>query len=705
MIFRSRKPIGKLTRSTSRSHGARYQDRRNHQRAILRFLKLFLKILLIGGAIGAIVLGILVYFVSKDLPNVESISTYIPNETTKIYSQDNVILANLHEEENRVLIPIDQISPNLKKTVVAIEDISFYKHHGLDFISIGRALFRDILAGGFVEGGSTLTQQLARNVFLYQKKTLSRKLAEAILAVQMERKYTKTEILEMYLNQVYWGHNAYGIESASQLYFDVSAQDLTVAQSAMLVGILRGPELYSPRKNFARAKERQKIVLDRMEQLDLITHAQAMAAYEEPLVLAERRLHRYKAPYFTAYIVDRLVQMYGEKTAYTGGMKVYTTLNYRMQKEAERSVKLGVLAAKAAHLNVNQGALVALNPQNGYILSMTGGVDFSKSQYNRAMQAMRQPGSAFKPFVYLAALEKGFSPGTVVDDSPISFNTSEGPYSPKNYTGEFLGPIPLRKALEQSINVVAIKLNNMVGPANVVRVAHQLGIQSPMLPVLSLPLGANEVTLLELTSAYGVLANGGIRVEPVAIIRIEDRNGVPLYQNQVIENEVFDTNLINVLVDMMKGVVEYGTGRAAKLPRPMAGKTGTTSDYRDAWFIGFVPQMVCGTWVGNDDNSSMVEVTGGSVPAVIWRDFMSAALSDVAVVDFGRAHGLVTTRVNMRSERLASDATPSDDVSVEKYWSGSQPSQEDTSESARAARRTVPPSQNQEQKIKEFFNL
>jgi penicillin-binding protein 1A len=395
-------------------------------------------------------------------------------------------------------------------------------------------------------------------------------------------------------------------------------------------------------------------------------------------------------------------------------MKVFTTLNYEQQKVAEDVVTKWIEEGKkdywfkeggVASLNFTQAAILAIEPSTGYIKVMVGGVDFNQTQFNRCTQAKRQPGSAFKPVVYLAALERGFSPGSIVEDSPITFHTYEGPYSPINYTKEFLGSITLRKALEQSINVVAIKLNSMIGPQNVVNVGRRLGITSPLQPILSLPLGAMEVTMMELASVYCVFANDGIRVEPVGILKIEDRDGIVLYKNKIQEKRVFDSNLISLLVDMMKGVVDYGTGQAAKLPRPVAGKTGTTSDYKDAWFVGFVPQLVCAVWVGNDDNTPMNKVTGGLIPAQMWNDFMKVAVRDMKRLDFGKPRGLVSKAINTKTGKLASDKTPKELVSDEKFWTGKEPKDVDTTKYDTAASANVNTEKKEEEEIKDFFNI
>ncbi|MBG91112.1 MAG: penicillin-binding protein [Actinobacteria bacterium] len=690
LIFRSRYSMGRVRSTSVKSIGARHQFKKERNRRVYSVMRrLFFWGAILGAVLGVFVLGFVVHLSSK-LPDVDGISTFIPSETTKIYSADEVLLADLHEEENRMAVDFDHISSVLVQTVIAVEDTNFYRHHGVDIKGIMRALYVDIMAGAFVQGGSTLTQQLARNLFLTRQRKLTRKVSEMILAIQIERRFTKTDILELYLNQVYWGHNCYGIESASRYYFGKTSQDITLAESALLVGLLKGPELYSPYRSMKRAKARQKIVLERMATLGLITHAQKKKAFESELLLADHSKFRYKAPYFTSHVIKQLIEMYGEEALYTSGMKVFTSLDYRLQKQAEvvvdKYVEYGstpkwVRGQKVPSLNYSQAALLALDPRNGYVKAMQGGAEFLSHQFNRTTQAKRQPGSSFKPFVYLAALQNNFSPGSFIEDAPVTYNTVDGPYSPRNYTQKYLGNLPMRKALERSVNVVAIKLNYLLGPKKVVSVAKQIGIKSPLKPILSLPLGANEVTMMELVSAYGVFANNGVRVEPVTILKIEDRYGTPLFEHRGKEERVFNSNLVATLVQMMKGVINYGTGKNARLPRPLAGKTGTTSDYRDAWFIGFVPQLVTGTWVGNDDNSPTYKVTGGWVPAMMWREFMKEALVSVPQQDFRRPRGLVQRKVNWLTGKLATEFSPKDSVTAEQYWKGFEPTEYDVANS------------------------
>ena len=678
MLFRSKHHIRKLRTSARKTIGAAKKAKDQRNQAILSVLS---KLMLVFSAIIIITssaLGLYLYNLSKSLPDVDSLNTYIPYETTKIYANNGkVILAELHREENRVQIPLKQISPQLKEAVIALEDTAFYTHKGINIKGLMRATLKNIQAGRFKEGGSTLTQQLARNVFLTKRKKIERKLQELILAIKIEKKFTKPEILEMYLNEVYWGHNAYGIESASKLYFGKSANELNLAEACGLVGMLKGPELYSPFKNMKGFKRRQAVVINRMKHLKLLSATQAKEAKAAEIVLADRKKHKYKAPFFTSYIVKQLIEMYGEESTYTSGMKVYTSLDYTLQEHAEsvvrQYVEIGqkpawIKGERVDNLNFTQGAMMAVDPRTGHIKALQGGVDFVSNEFNRCIQSKRQPGSSFKPFVYLTALKKGFSPGFIMDDAPIAYNTIEGVYEPQNYSLKFRGRMPLVKALERSVNVVAVKLNDLVGPENVVSTARKLGISSPLKPVLSLPLGANEVTMLELVESYMVLANRGIKVKPVSILKIEDRDGVILYKHKLKEEKVYDSNLIAILVDMMKNVVNYGTGRGAKLPRPMAGKTGTTSDYKDAWFAGFVPQLVCVTWVGNDDNTPMHNVTGGWIPARMWKSFMIKALSKTKAQAFPRPKGLESAEINWETGLRVSNATPENSKKSTLYY-------------------------------------
>jgi penicillin-binding protein 1A len=666
---KKRKVLGKSTKKNK--NGYAYQKKRKNREKFLYFLKKFLLYGTIFFSGLFLIILIYIFFLLRTLPDVKSIANFVPNETTKIFSADGVILAELHQEENRITVPYSQISDTIKKSVVALEDARFYKHHGIDPIGIFRAVVVNLAKGGKIQGASTITQQLARHLFLTRQKKYTRKIAEMLLAIQIERHYTKEEILNMYLNQVYWGHNAYGIESASQKYFDKNASKLTVAESALLVSMLQAPELYSPYRNLETTIKRKDLVLKRMNELNLISRQQYLTSKEEEIIIAPRSKVKYKAPYFVQEVIKQLIAMYGEEETYNGGLNVYTPIIWEMQKTAEDAVEWAISQSIRQKLEFTQGAILALDPRTGYVVTMVGGHDFLNNQFNKTIQANRQPGSAFKPFAYLAALDKRLSPGSIVDDAPITYNTLEGPYSPTNYNKEYSGKMPLRKALEKSINVIAIKIVDLVKPEAVIEIARKFGLTTPLKPVLSISLGSQEVTMMEITSAYGAMATGGELATPIMIQRIEDRNGVTLYNNRVQKKKIFNQNVVYALVEMMKGVVDFGTGRNAKLPRPIAGKTGTTSDYRDAWFIGFVPQLVAAAWVGNDDNTQMNKVVGGYIPALMWRQFMISALKNVPRTDFPSPRGLVNVNVCWEDGKKHNGIAGRH--SIEKFWVGYEP--------------------------------
>jgi len=622
----------------------------------------------------AAVAGILLPIMGQ-LPDVDAIDSYLPSETTLIFSADGKVLARLHREENRQVIPLSKISIHLQKAVIATEDPNFYRHHGLDFYGIFRAAVKNIIYGRIVEGGSSITQQLARNLFLTRKKTLVRKFAELVLALQIERKYTKEEILELYLNQVYFGHNAYGVESAANLYFGKSAADLDLAESAILAGLIRGPELYSPYRNFKGAKARQIYVLNKLLSLKWVDERDLKLAAIQELEFSPQNLRRYSevAPYFISHILQELLSQYGEETVYNGGLRVFTTLDTDHQAAAEEIITKFVTEEGETY-KFTQAALVSIDPRTGYIKAMVGGVDYHESKFNRATQAKRQPGSAFKPFVYAAAMEQGISPGTVLLDTATTFDVfpnewnPEGTWEPKNFDEKFRGEVTLRYALEKSLNIPSVKLLERVGIHNAIDVARRMGIKSHIEPGLAIPLGVSEVSLLEITSAYGVFANSGIRVEPTAIVRIENRDGVTLYKHTIREKKVLDTNIAAVMVDLMKGVLLRGTGVRGQITRPAAAKTGTTEEFRDAWFIGYVPQLVTGVWVGNDDNASMDGVAEVAVCPRIWKEYNKTVLNNEPVLDFPKPEGLEDANICIKSGKLAGPYCPIEDQRWETFW-------------------------------------
>ena len=642
----------------------------------MKYIKVIFIVLLIFFVMG---IGLLTKILFQ-LPKVDSINSYVPSESTLIYSNDGKLLARLHKEENRQVVPLSKISPYFQKALIATEDPNFYTHHGLDFYGIFRASLKNIAYGRIVEGGSTITQQLARNLFLTQRKTITRKLAEAILAMQIERRYTKEEILEMYLNQVYLGHNAYGIESAANLYFGKHAAELNLAESAIIAGLIPGPELYSPYRNFKSAKKRQIFVINKLLEHKLITEREAKSTALAELGFSPKNLKRRGeiAPYFISQVLQELLEKYGEETVYHGGLRVFTTLDTSMQSAAEGIIS-EFTSREGASYNFSQAALVSIDPRTGFIKALIGGVDFFESKFNRATQARRQPGSAFKPFVYAAAMEQGISPGTILMDTPTTFDVypnkwnPKGTWQPRNFNKEFNGAVTLRHALEQSLNIPSVKLLERVGIDAAIDVARRLGISSHLEPGLALTLGVSEVTLLELTSAYSAFANSGIRVEPIVITKVENREGVTLYKHTVTEKVAIDKNIAAVMVDLMKGVLARGTGFRGRIDRPAAAKTGTTEEFRDAWFVGFVPQLVTGVWVGNDDNTSMKRVAEVGVCPRIWKEFNQAALANLPILDFPKPEGLVRIKICRVSGKRAGSYCPTEDIRWDSFWQKDQP--------------------------------
>jgi 1A family penicillin-binding protein len=587
------------------------------------------------------------------LPDVSSLDRYVPHETSKIYDRKGHLIANVHGEENRVVIPLHDIPKFVQQAIIAMEDTDFYNHYGVDPKGITRALLVNVAEGGSVEGASTLTQQLAKNMFLEPAKTLPRKIAEAWLAIQIEHHYSKAKILEMYLNQVYWGHNGYGIEAAAQNYFGKSTRQLTLAESAMLAGILRGPEYFSPYRNAKGAKHLQELVIDRMVLAGFINRRVADAAKSEKLSYPGITSYAYKVPWFTTSVIKALKEKYGEDMVMKGGLRVHTTLDMDLQAKAEAMVKEAVAANKI--YNIHQAALVAVEAKTGYVRAVVGGVDFNKSKFNRAVQALRPPGSTFKPFVYLAGLKAGYSPGTVVVDEPVSLPSGSGQYySPNNYDHRFRGPITVRQALASSVNIVAIKIGYDVGIPQVIKTAQALGIKSSLGENLSLPLGTSEVTPYEMAGAYATLANDGVRAETTMVTKVLDRNGRVLEQHTGKGKRVYDANPVRLLTSMMEGVIQYGTATAAGIGRPAAGKTGTTSDARDVWFVGFTPELSCAVWMGNDDNSKLwYGSTGGAICAPLWSRFMRYAHRNVKPKGFPTAN-YTEAYINRRTGRPTS---------------------------------------------------
>jgi len=583
-------------------------------------LRRVLRGLLVAAIWGFIALGLLLTWYAIDLPN--------PNELVNdrrpgvsIVAEDGTVLANYGELHGEAL-HFDDFPPHLIDAVVSIEDRRFFDHFGIDVIGIARAVFANIRAGAIVQGGSTISQQVAKNLFLTPERSFKRKVQEAMLALWLENQFTKEQILAIYLNRVYMGGGAFGVDAAAHRYFDKSAHDLDLAECAMIAGLLRAPSRLAPTSDLAAAQARAAIVLRTMVDAGRLDPESAEIAIAEPAVPAALVSHGDDVRYATDWVMSQASDYIGPARE---DLIITTTLDPRAQQAAEAAIT-EMLAASGAEQGASQAALVAMSP-DGAVRAMVGGLDYGDSQFNRATQALRQPGSAFKLFVYLAALESGRTPNDVVIDRPIEING----WAPGNFGGEYAGQMTMREAVAQSVNTVAAETAWTTGLDNVVEMAHRLGITSDLQPLPSLALGTAEVTALELTAAYATLANQGREVWPYAILQIRTRSGQVLYDRFPLSGrQLLDRRTVIEMTDMLTSVVLHGTGRNAQLDRQVAGKTGTSSDFRDAWFIGLTRDLVAGVWVGNDDGTPMKHVTGGGLPARLWADFMSRALAGVA---------------------------------------------------------------------------
>lgn len=579
---------------------------------------------------GVIAVIAVVVYVGAHLPPIQSLEIPKRPPTIQIVGMDGSMLAQRGEMAG-ANIALKDLPPYLPKAFIAIEDRRFYSHFGIDPVGILRALVTNVLHRGVSQGGSTLTQQLAKNLFLTQERTMQRKLQEAELAIWLERKHSKDEILELYLNRVYFGSGAYGVEAAAQKYFGKSAKNVTIAEAAMLAGLVKSPSRLAPNRNPEGAEARAQVVLAAMADARFITDAQAKASIGHPsynVKPAGAGTVNYVADWI-GEVLDDLVGQIDES------IKVETTIDPKLQSVAEAAI-IDELAAKSVKFNVSQGALVAMTP-DGAVRAMVGGRNYSDSQYNRAVTAKRQPGSSFKPFVYLTALEQGLTPDTMRQDAPIEVKG----WRPENYTHEYFGAVTLTQALAMSLNTVAIRLGLEVGPKNVVRTAHRLGISSRLEPNASIALGTSEVSVVELVGAYAPFANGGLAVAPHVVTRIRTLSGKLLYMRQPEErNQVVEPRYVGMMNAMMRETLISGTAKKAEIPGwPAAGKTGTSQDYRDAWFIGYTANLVTGVWLGNDDNSPTKKATGGGLPVEVWTRFMKAAHEGVPVANLPSAPG------------------------------------------------------------------
>jgi len=594
--------------------------------------KLAFLLTLVVGLTGGIALLMVMKKMEAGLPDVGLLEKFDSAQTSRILASDGTVVATLFEE-NRTIEPLDRISPHLIHALVAIEDSRFYQHHGVDWIGVGRAAYANFRYGEVDQGASTITMQLARARFLSQDRTFRRKLREVLLAQKIEERFPKSRILELYLNNVYFGAGAYGIGAASSLYFNCKAKDLTVAEAAMLAGLLQAPSTLSPLVSPERALKRQKLVLSRMQAMgylkpdeykQALAQAEAMDFSQEggPTATSEQLL---KYPYFTSYVISELSQRYPADMLYRGGLTIATTMDVGLQRMAEETLEQ-TLGELGPGVNANTAALVLIENKTGYVRAMVGGKRWStRNQFNRAWQAVRQPGSSFKAYVYAAALEAGLTPETLVNDKPVSF----GGYSPKNSDGKFMGEIPMRVALTFSRNVVSAQLMQQVGANAVIALAHRMGVTEQLTDNLSLALGSSEVSPLSMATGYATIASGGLYRYPHVVTLVEDPIGQKLTDNRNDQGtRALSEETAATMTEMLMRVVNQGTGTGAALSGvQVAGKTGTTDESRDAWFVGFTPDYTLAVWVGNDDHSEMWDVFGGGLPATIWHRVMDQVVN------------------------------------------------------------------------------
>ena len=568
----------------------------------------------------------------------------------------------------RYWVPISQIPVFLQNALVAVEDSRFYEHNGIDLKGIARALVKDVSKGRMAEGGSTITQQLIKNKYLSSEKTLDRKFKEGMLALDFEKKYSKAQILEMYFNEINFGNGAWGIAQAARLYFDKSPQELTEAECSLLAGIPKAPGRYNPLGDSAKVALRRSVVLKRMVDLKMISAEQRQRIMAHPAAVTKTGV----APYYLAHVRSKLIERYGPGIIEQGGLDVITAMDLNLQTLAEQTLRDGVKRISPKL----QGALLCQDPATGDILAAVGGVDFAKSPYNRAFSAKRQPGSAIKPLIYAAALEKGFTAGSLMNDTPVAYDRGNGAtWTPLNYERKPFGELSLRQALAHSNNVIAVKLLDSIGVPYFTGFAGRLGLQLHAQHGLALALGAEEVTLSELVSAYSPLASGGLRPEPRTIIRIYEQKKRGWTEIPPVVAPVLAPGTAFVTTQMMKDVMTYGTAKNLKKfsqERPSAGKTGTTDDYRDAWFVGFTPQLITGVWVGYDKPKPGGRgFTGGAISAPIWGRFMRAALASKPAVDFPKPDTVVSVSIDPSSGLLATPDCPT--TREEFYLTGTEP--------------------------------
>ena len=619
------------------------------------------------------VFGVASYFYfTHDLPSIETLKNYKPSTVTKIFSDEGEVIGEFFYEKREV-ISLDRVPSYLIQAFVAGEDARFFQHKGLDYLAILRALFRNIFSGEIVQGGSTITQQVVKSLLLSPEKRFTRKIREAILAYKIERYLTKEEILFLYLNQIYLGHGAYGVAMAAENYFGKNIEELTIAEAAVLAGLPQAPSKYSPHQHPQQAKKRQVYILNRMVEEGFIASKDAIKAAQTPYVIKSKEKPSIeKALHFVEYIRRYLEEKYGKDPLYKNGLQVFTTLGLDYQKTAQEALESGLKEIEKRQkyspgdmpMNL-EGALICFDIETGYVKALVGGRDYKKSQFNRAIQARRQTGSAFKPIIYASALDKGYTPASIIVDAPIVFEWGDKKWKPKNFEGKFSGPTTLRNALTQSINVVTVKIAQDIGVDYIRDYAKKLGISSPLYHELSMSLGSSSVSLFELTKAYAVFANQGRSFKPIFIKKILDRNGNLLEENLPFfyfeelspEEQIINPQTAFLITYLMEGVVQHGTGwRAKSLGRPVAGKTGTTDQFMDAWFIGYTPELITGVWVGFDEERSLGEnETGARAASPIWVAYMSKILKDKPKKDFSIPEGVEFMKIDPKTGQVGLD--------------------------------------------------
>ncbi len=660
----------------------------------------------------AIIFGVflgLVYALVHGLPGIKDLENFSPSAVTRILSRDGRVLTELYVEK-RIPIPLQEIPETLRQALLTMEDQHFFSHFGIDVKGILRAMLHNIRAVRYAEGGSTITQQLAKVLFLTPDKSLRRKMKEAILALMIEKNYTKDRILELYLNQIYLGSGAYGAEAAANIYFGKKSRDLNLEECALIAGLPRSPSRYSPFNNMERARERRDLVLKMMLQEGHITPDQHSHAAAKPINVIPRQENIHIAPYFIQLVTQELEKQFGQNMLYKGRMTVVTTLDSTIQENVDLVMEKGLASTEQQIKDAQtsppdtpeeegeeeeeplQGACIVLDPGTGDILALYGGRDFTSSKFNRATQARRQPGSAFKPIIYAAALENGFTQADTIWDVPLSFRDpkSEKEWEPQNYSEKFHGEVTLRLGLEKSINIVAIRLLQQVGLTTTITTAQKMGLSLSPPADLTLALGSSEFTLLELAAAYGVFAAQGIRAEPRSILKVSDRHGRTLFEKSIHRQIAIPSTTAYLITDMLKGVVKSGTGRrASTIPYEIAGKTGTTNNYRDAWFIGYSAVYVTGVWVGYDQNQSLGEkMSGGRVALPLWIEIMSPILERQGFINFDIPRGIQFAEIGRKSGGLSTPQCP--DKVRAAFLEGTDPKTPCSSSSRQPSRRSSP---------------